>query len=118
MQTAGQPNDEVIVLPGTYDITQPGLSTKDGMNVHGEDGSSRPVINNTATIGIGVIGAGSTLRYVKVTATGAGGGGGGAAPDVQNGSTGEGGVARGPCAHQPHRWQTGGGGAATAPDRQ
>jgi hypothetical protein len=113
MQNVGQNNDEVIVLPGTYTLNQNGLSTKDGMNVHGLDGAPRPVINNASSIGLGAIGSGSTVRYLEVTSPGAGTGGG-AALDVQNGSTADNVIAEGLAGNSPNGCQTEGGAAATA----
>ena len=114
LDKVGQPNDEVIVLPGTYDIAFNGLTTQAGMNVHGQDGSPRPVINNTSTIGLAATGSNSTVRYLKITATGANPSGGGTALDVQNGSTAENVIAEGLTTHQAGGCETEGGAGGTA----
>ena len=61
----------MIVETGDYGsattpLTQPIVSTKAGLDVHGEDGKPRPRIFTNAPIGLDVRGAGSRVRDLEI----------------------------------------------------
>jgi hypothetical protein len=64
---AASSGDEVVVAPGDYPLTTPGLSAGPGITVHGVAGQPRPrlLFNNAPTPAMQLFGA-STLRYVEV----------------------------------------------------
>ncbi len=73
---AAGPGDEVIVLPGDYDLGATGLAAPAGVAIHGADGQPRPVIHGATDFIAGSLvkmPLGGSLRHVVLRQDGVGG---------------------------------------------
>jgi len=71
VETAAQPDDEVVVMPGTYVLSDELEVTDPGLDLHGEAGQPRPLITSTALQhGLDVTQP-ATVRDVRVNFSGA-----------------------------------------------
>src|SRR4051812_20316179 len=75
-------NDEVVVAPGTHDLTSTGLRLKNnvtGVNIHGQDGQPRPRVTSTGSLytfgscTTTCVNDGLTLRHLAIDNQGTGG---------------------------------------------
>jgi hypothetical protein len=70
------PGDEVIVMPGTYNVTNTGATIGDRLYVHGWDASERPLLidtNDGVPLFIDDGAAGTRIRYLEIQSLGTGG---------------------------------------------
>ncbi len=71
METAAQPNDEVIVAPGTYDLgTGELLAIDAGLNLHGAPAGAKPLIVSDGDVALRAFGANATYSDLRIEHTG------------------------------------------------
>jgi len=71
VETAAQPNDEVIVAPGTYDLGTGELLANDaGLDLHGAAGGAKPLIVSDGDVVLRAFGAGATYADLRIEHTG------------------------------------------------
>ena len=93
---AADPGDEIVLLPGTYDVGANPLVIDQALVVHGQDGQARPTITGTAENLVEVSDVGALVRDLTITSnapTGgvllfSGGGGAGERIDANGTSSG------------------------------
>jgi hypothetical protein len=72
VETVADPGDEVVVLPGTYELGGEELRREGKLNIHGADGQPRPLIKQSTPDRSGVFwtddAAGSALRHLQIEA--------------------------------------------------
>jgi hypothetical protein len=71
VETVAGPGDEVVVTPGTYNLTAP-LSVGQNVYIHGQDGQTRPRVVSTAPVVFGMsrFAGGARLSSLQLEAPG------------------------------------------------
>jgi hypothetical protein len=72
---SAQSGDDVTIEPGSYSVTNTLDDNGFALTIHGQAGAARPVITNSATNGIQVMGPGSSVSYLELDITSTGGSG-------------------------------------------
>lgn len=72
VETVAQPNDEVVVTPGTYALGAGNLAIGDsGLDLHGQAGRPRPLITSSAALSGVNVPVPATVRHLRIEFTGA-----------------------------------------------
>jgi hypothetical protein len=72
---SAQSGDDVTIEPGSYSVTNTLDDNGFALTIHGQAGAARPVITNSATNGIQVMGPGSSVSYLELDITSGSGAG-------------------------------------------
>jgi hypothetical protein len=72
---SAQSGDDVTIEPGSYNVTTTLDDNSRTVTIHGQAGAARPVITNSMTNGIQLMGPGSSVSYLELDISSAGGAG-------------------------------------------